>query len=238
MGKFNMDTLYVVMPAYNEEACIEKVVLTWKEAVLNIANVRLVIADSGSTDNTHKILEELHKQYPQIEVLSDTGKYHGPKLIALYKYAIEHGADYIFQTDSDGQTNPGEFDIFWNNRDHYDAILGKRSVRDDGKLRKIVEDILCIILKIIFGIRISDANAPFRLIKSDLVKKYIGRFDNNYNLPNVMLTTFFVYYKENIVFKDISFGARRSGANSINLLKIIKIGIKAVGDFKSFKKRM
>lgn len=62
----------------------------------------MVIADSGSTDATHGILLELQKNYPQLEILSDTGKQHGPKLIALYSYAIRQKVDYIFQTDSDG----------------------------------------------------------------------------------------------------------------------------------------
>lgn len=90
---------------------------------------RLVIADSGSTDGTHDILVCLKERYPQLEILTDTEKQHGPKLIALYNYAIEHGADYIFQTDSDGQTNPDEFDSFWQLRLQYDAILGHRKVR-------------------------------------------------------------------------------------------------------------
>lgn len=233
-----MNGLYIVMPAYNEEACIEEVVLGWKN-VLPVSGGKIVVADSGSTDHTHGILEKLHNQYPQmIEILSDTEKYHGSKLIALYKYAIEQGSDYIFQTDSDGQTSPDEFKNFWDERDDFDAVLGKRSVRGDGKQRKFVENVLCIILKIIFGIQIPDANAPFRLMKSDLVGKYIIRFCDDYNLPNVMLTTFFVYYNEKVIFKDISFKPRSSGVNSINIIKIFKIGIKAIGDFVVFKKNM
>ena len=97
---------------------------------------RIVIADSGSTDQTHTILENLKtSRYPKIEILSNTNQYHGPKLIALYDYAIRHGADYIFQTDSDGQTNPDESDSFWTMRTKYDGIFGNRTVRGDGKDR-------------------------------------------------------------------------------------------------------
>ena len=59
----------------------------------------------------------------------------------------------------------------------YDAILGNREVRGDGKSRKFIEKTLCFILKVIFKVKLKDANAPFRLMKSDLVKKYISRFD-------------------------------------------------------------
>lgn len=56
------EVLYIVMPAYNEEANIERVVEDWY-LVLNgkALKSRLVIADSGSTDATHDILLELQK---------------------------------------------------------------------------------------------------------------------------------------------------------------------------------
>ncbi len=53
-----------------------------------------------------------------------------------------------------------------------------------------------------------DANAPFRLMRTDLVNKYIHRLPKNYNLPNIMLTTYFVYYKEKITFLPITFKPR------------------------------
>ena len=204
----------------------------------NWGGSRLVIADSGSTDKTHDILLGLKEEMPQLEVLENTGKQHGPKLIALYKYAIENGADYIFQTDSDGQTDPKEFDAFWDLRDSYDAILGNRTVRGDGRSRAFVEHVVCFLLKLYFGVDVPDANAPFRLMKTDIVSKYIGRFRDDYNLPNIMLTTFFAYYKEKLTFREISFKPRQGGTNSINIPKIVKIGWKALGDFRGFKKRM
>ena len=61
---------------------------------------------------------------------------------------------------------------------------------------------------------------------------------SDYNLPNIMMTTYFSYYKEKIVFKTVSFKPRQGGVNSINIPKIIKIGLKAVKDFKQLKKGM
>ena len=60
----------------------------------------------------------------------------------------------------------------------------------------------------------------------------------DYNLPNIMMTTYFSYYKEKLLFKTISFKPRQAGINSINIPKIIKIGWKAIGDFKKLKKEM
>lgn len=234
-----MSTLYIVMPAYNEEANIECVVNQWYP-VLECAdsNSRLVIADSGSSDNTHSILLDLQKTYPQLIILDNTLKQHGPKLIAMYKYAIDQGADFVFQTDSDGQTTAAEFDAFWKQREEYDAIIGSRPVRGDGKSRKFVEDVVCVILKLVFGIKIKDANAPYRLMKCEKLKKYVEKLPKDFNVPNIMLTTYFVYYKDKVKFIDISFKPREKGTNSINIKRIIKIGTKAVRDFYKLRREM
>lgn len=58
-----MNSLYIVMPAYNEEANIESVVKQWYP-ILEMSKSdesRLVIADNGSTDSTHQILLDLQK---------------------------------------------------------------------------------------------------------------------------------------------------------------------------------
>ena len=233
----NNKSLYIVMPAYNEEETIEKVINDWYP-VLDLSNEKskLVIADNKSKDKTYEILKKLQKKYPKLEVIKSEIPGHGPTVIKLYKYAIENKADFIFQTDSDGQTNPDEFKNFWNQINKYDIVLGNRVKRGDGKSRKIVEKTLCLILRIIFGVKLKDANAPFRLMKTDVVNKYINRFDDNYNLPNVMLSTYFKYYKENFKYEEISFKPRQGGKNSINIKKIFKIGWKAISDFRKFKK--
>lgn len=233
------EILYIVMPAYNEEENIKDTVRQWYP-ILKGKNEesRLVIADSGSTDSTHIIVENMKQKYPKLEVLSDTGKQHGPKVIALYNYAIAKGADFIFQTDSDGQTDPDEFEMFWKLRDQYDVILGDRKVRGDGQARAFVEHVVCFLLRIFFGVKVSDANAPYRLMKTDIVKKYIDKLPEDYNLPNIMLTTYFLYYHEKVKSKRITFKPRRKGKNSVNIPRIIKIGWKAIFDFNKFKKEM
>ncbi len=233
------DSLFVVMPAYNEEQNIEAVVTSWYPLLDGKSkSSRLVIADSGSTDGTHVILQGLKEKFPQLEILSDTDRQHGPKVIALYEHAIREGVDFVFQTDSDGQTNPDEFDAFWQRRNEHMAILGWRNRRGDGKSRAFVERVVCLLLRCIFGVKVPDANAPFRLMRTSLVAKYLGRLPKDYNIPNIMLTTYFAYYKEDIVFEKISFKPRQGGINSINLPKIVKIGIRALADFRKFRNEM
>lgn len=225
------------MPAYNEEMNIESVVRMWYPLLEGkCEDSRLVVADSGSTDNTHKILLDLQGELPKLEVLSDSGREHGPKVIALYDYAIRAGATYIFQTDSDGQTNPDEFVRFWQLRKDFDAIFGCRINRGDGRFRTLVEKVVCLLLRVYFKVKVPDANAPFRLMNSYILNKYLYKLDRNYNLPNIMITTFFAYYHEKIIFEPITFKNRQGGSNSINIVRIISIGWKALSDFHRYRR--
>lgn len=187
-----MDKLFIVMPAYNEEANIEEVVKEWYP-VLNGKNEdsRLVVADGGSRDRTLEILHNLQKSYPKLEVFSKPGTDHGTKVIFLYGYAIKEGADWIFQTDSDGQTRPEEFSQFWTLREDYEAILGDRTGRQDGVIRVIVEYVLRFLLWLFLGAKTKDANAPFRLMKANLVAKYLDKLPSDLNLPNALLAAYF-----------------------------------------------
>lgn len=235
-----MDSLYIVMPAYNEEANIEKVIREWYPCLEGKApESRLLVATSGSRDRTEEIVEGLRGGgFAQLEILHTCNQYHGPKCIALYDRAIKEHVDYVFQTDSDGQTNPAEFDAFWQMRDQYSAIFGRRDIRGDGQGRAFVEKVVCLLVRIFFGVKVPDANAPFRLMSTASLEKYLYRVNADYELPNIMLTTFYAYFKEPITFVSISFQARMAGENSINVPRMIGIGWKALADFYRFRKAM
>ena len=234
-----MEKLYIVIPAYNETENIKSVIEAWYPIVERVGNdSRLVIINDGSKDNTFEIMQECAKTKPMFTPLTKPNGGHGPTLLYGYRWAINEGADYIFQTDSDGQTNPDEFANFWEQRHEYDAIIGNRIVRGDGKARKFVENTVCFLLRVIFKVKVKDANAPFRLMKAEIVSKYIDKLPQDFNIPNIMFTTYFVHHNEKVKFIPITFKPRQAGTNSINVKKIIKIGWKAVGDFVQLKKHI
>ena len=236
-----MDKLYIVIPAYNEEANIKAVIENWYPIVENHngnGESRLLIIDDGSKDNTYKIIQSYSKEMPLLLPITKPNGGHGSTVLYGYNYALEHGADFIFQTDSDGQTNPAEFEAFWENRNSFDAIIGNRVVRGDGKSRKFVENVVCLLLRLIFGVKVKDANAPFRLMNASVVAKYIHKLPKDYNIPNIMFTTYFVYHKERVKFIPITFKPRQGGVNTINVKKIIKIGWRAIGDFYKLKREI
>lgn len=233
------DKLYIVIPAYNEEMNIEEVAREWHRVVAGIgADSRLVIIDDGSKDHTYQKLCGLKASLPQMEPLTKPNGGHGAAVLYGYRYALEHGADYIFQTDSDGQTLPSEFPYFWAVREQYAAVIGHRDHREDGFSRVVVTKTLKLVLWCIFRLSITDANTPYRLIKRETLEKYIGQIPKDFNLSNVMLTVLLVNGGENVQFFPITFRPRQGGVNSINLPRIAKIGWQAVKDFSAIKKNM
>lgn len=111
-------------------------------------------------------------------------------------------------------------------------------MREDGKARAFVEKVVCFLLYVFFGIKVPDANAPFRLMKANVVKKYLCRLPSDYGLPNIMLTVYYAYYKEKLDFIEISFKPRQGGTSSLDIVKIIKIGMRTLYDFWIFRKDM
>lgn len=233
------DKLYIVMPAYNEEANIESVVAEWHEAVSRTGgDSRLVVVNDGSKDATYDKLLSLKEKYPLLEPVTKSNSGHGATVLFAYKYALDNGADYVFQTDSDGQTLPSEFYPFWDERTKYAAIIGHRNHRQDGASRIFVTKTLKLVIKLVFGVSVTDANTPFRLMSRATLEKYLPQIPKDFNLANVILSVLLVRNGENVRFVPITFRPRQGGVNSINFRKICKIGKKAVSDFRQIKKSM
>ena len=233
------DSLYIVIPAYNEEMNIDTVVRQWYQIVEKTGpDSRLVIVNDGSRDRTGERLETLARELPQLIPLTKKNGGHGAAVLYGYHYALRCDADYIFQTDSDGQTLPSEFPAFWKRRRQYSVQIGYRQHRQDGFSRIFVTKTLRLVLKLIFRLDIPDANTPFRLMNRRVLARYIDQVPRDFNLSNVMLTVLFMYYHEQVRFYPITFRPRQGGVNSINMRKIVRIGRQAVLDFCHIRRRL
>lgn len=236
------ELLYVVMPAYNEEANIENVIQQWHPVCERIIkdghNAKLVIANDGSKDNTFAIMQQLQVKYPLLEPLDKPNSGHGATVLFLYRHAICNNADYIFQTDSDGQTLPDEFWQMWEHRHEYDFQIGTRGGRQDGANRVFVTKTLRFVVWLMFHVWVRDANTPFRLLKVDKLKPILDIIPKDYNLANVAVSAIAVRWNYNIGWYPITFRPRQGGVNSINMRRIFKIGVKALGDFRQIRKNL
>lgn len=231
-----MEKLYFVMPAYNESENIKQTVDQWYPVVEKInysgeAAAVLCIANDGSKDNTFEIMDSLKEGYPSFEPLNKPNSGHGATVLFLYRHAIANGADYVFQTDSDGQTNPDEFWQMWERRHDYDIQIGNRKGREDGGSRVFVTKVLKFVVWLMFHEWVTDANTPFRLMKSDKLQAIMDVIPKDYFLCNVAIAAIAQKWEYKMKFYPITFRPRQGGVNSINMKRIIKIGWKALGDF-------
>lgn len=227
------------MPAYNEAENIEDVVKQWHPVVEKCGkDCRLVIANDGSKDNTYAIMQQLQIKYPQLVALDKPNSGHGATVLYLYRYAIENGAEYIFQTDSDGQTDPDEFWQMYENKEKYDFQIGTRGGRQDGVSRVFVTKTLRLVVWLMFHEWVKDANTPFRLMQVDKLKVIMDVIPSDYFLCNVAISAIAVKWNYKIGWYPITFKPRQGGVNSINMKRIFKIGVKALSDFRTINKSL
>ena len=234
-----MSKIYFVMPAYNEAENIEETIKQWYPVVGKLGeDCRLVIANDGSKDNTYQKMVALKEKFPQLIPLDKPNSGHGATVLYLYRYAIEHGAEYIFQTDSDGQTNPEEFWQMYENREKYDFQIGHRLGRQDGGSRVFVTKTLRFVVWLMFHEWVVDANTPFRLMNVEKLKPILDVIPTDYFLCNVAISAIAVKWKYTIGWYRITFKPRQGGVNSINMKRIFKIGWKALGDFRNINSHL
>ncbi|EOS21217.1 hypothetical protein C806_04533 [Lachnospiraceae bacterium 3-1] len=234
-----MDKIYIIVPAYNEEENIRSVITQWHPVAEKAGpDSRLVIIDDGSQDHTYQAALELKKQYPQLIVLTKANQGHGATVLYGYKYAICKGADYVFQTDSDGQTLPSEFSVFWENRQKCGLLIGQRMHRGDGVLRLFIARTLRLLLLVVFRVWVKDGNTPYRLMRCSQLREVLKKVPKDFFLSNVLITV--IYTKKNlgVYYYPITFLPRQGGENSINLKKIFGIGKKSFRQFLALRRKV
>lgn len=235
-----MGKLFITMPAYNEADNLQEVVQGWHTVCTELnkqgVDANLVVANDGSKDNTWEVLLELQQQYPRLVPISKTNSGHGATLMFLYKYAIDNKCDWVFQTDSDGQTLPDEFWQMWENRDKAAFHIGVRSKRQDGRSRILVTRTLRFAVWLTFGVWVKDANTPFRLMRSDRLSEIMNMIPQDYFLANVAISALAIRRNESVEWYPVTFRPRQGGVNSINMKRIVKIGIEAVCSFPKIRR--
>lgn len=226
------DCLYIVIPAYNEEDNLSELIEAWYP-ILALTGPKscMLILNDGSTDRSAALLEELGRNRPQLLVLNETNKGHGPSLIHAYRYAVEAGADYVFQTDSDNQTKAEDFPDLWLRRGAYPVCVGYRREREDGKSRVLVSQVLTLVLSLFFGVWVKDANVPFRLYRREVLEALLPLIPADFKLVNALFMAETRRLKLKHYYHDIKFLARAKGENSIHLKKIVTIGWQALLSF-------
>jgi dolichol-phosphate mannosyltransferase len=222
------ELLYVVMPIYNEQASIGGVVREWKECLDKVApEHRILILNDGSKDNTAQVLADLAAATPGVEVINKPNSGHGRTCIMGYGEAIQRGARWIFQIDSDGQCDPRYFAAAWEKRGQYAAVYGKRMDRDDGAARKVISFFCRLATHIATGVNVRDPNVPYRLMRADILKPAIVDFPQDFGLANILVSV--IVQKglgSRMGFIPIGFRDRTGGEPSVKWGKFVTEGMK------------
>ncbi len=202
------------MPAYNEAECIEEVVSSWLPVAEKLSGL-LVVVNDGSRDETGSILDDLAKSAPALKVFHQKNAGHGAAVLHAYRRALEGNAEYVFQTDSDGQFDPQDFWALWEKRDEYGLLMGIRATRNDPWLRKVISRLARVVTLSLFGSSIADANIPFRLYRADVLKAALAKLPEGVFAPNIFLALIVQKSEVRVCQIPVSHHERASGKTSI-----------------------
>jgi dolichol-phosphate mannosyltransferase len=119
-----MNKTLVVVPTYNERENLPP--LAQRLLGLLVA-VDLLVVDDNSPDGTGQLADELSRKHPAIHVLHRAEKSGlGRAYIAGFKWALEHGYEFVFELDGDFSHNPDDIPMFLEAAREADLVLGSR----------------------------------------------------------------------------------------------------------------
>lgn len=121
--------LIIIIPAYNEQARIEKTVRMYHAFFENHKNsiaTELLIVLNGCTDNTYVIVQKLCSELSSVQMLILTAAGKGLALKAGFADAVEKKSDLIGFVDADMATLPEYFYDLVTHINGYDGIIASR----------------------------------------------------------------------------------------------------------------
>jgi glycosyltransferase involved in cell wall biosynthesis len=227
----------IVIPCYNEEEIIEKVVRSYYQKVISrIADSECIVIDDCSSDKTYEILQGLKGELPRLDTLRmPRNSGHGKALRLGYEHAQK---DFIFQVDSDNQFEPDEFWKLYTLKDSYDFILGFRKIRYDPLPRLILTKTVRLGIYLIFGIWIKDANCPFRLIRKKTLKELLELISPDALAPNIMISILAKFKKTKMTEVIVTHYPRKTGKAWLGKLKLIVFSLKGFIQLIALRKRL
>lgn len=185
-----MNTLSIIIPAYNEEKNIEAAVKAAVDAVRvnnnKISDYEILLFDDGSRDKTSEIADKLAMENNHIQVIHNRpNKGFGYNVLTGMQMAK---MDYTVMT-------PGDDEILHESINNIFSRIGEADIiaayHEDPKtrslFRKFTSNLFVRIVNFLFGLKLKYYNGP-NIIRTDLAKN---------NLP----TTFGFAYSAEVMVK-------------------------------------
>lgn len=167
----------VIIPTYNEKENIENIIRT----VRSLAQpFHILIIDDGSPDGTADIVRRLQKEdYPDsLFLLERQGKQGlGTAYIFGFKWALQHGYEYIFEMDADFSHNPEDLPRLYEacTTGGADVAIGSRYIKGVNVVNWPLGRVLMsygasIYVRFITGMNIKDTTAGFKCYRREVLE--------------------------------------------------------------------
>ncbi len=164
--------LTVLIPAFNEENTIKKVIDEIPEKIPLVDKIEVMVVDDGSSDNTLKISKEAGAR-----VISFKKNQGRAKAVSEgFKRFLQSGSDILVLTDADDQYDSGEIPLIVKpiTDESADMVLGDRQVKKLDHMKfgnKIGNRMVTKTLSSLIDMEISDGQSGFRAYTRETVAK-------------------------------------------------------------------
>lgn len=228
-----MKSVLVIIPAYNEQDNIKRVV---DNLIENYPQYDYVVVNDGSKDDTKKICIENGYRLLDLPVnLGLAGGFRGGM-----KYAYEMGYDYAIQFDADGQHRPEYIGpILEKMQEGYDIVIGSRFVtkKKDSSLRMLGSRMITVAIKLTTGVRVADPTSGMRMFNKAMIKECATNI--NYG-PEPDTVSFLMKNGAKVGEVQVEMDERIAGESYLNLVNSITYMIRmliSIVVIQNFRKR-
>lgn len=158
----------VIVPTYNE--CDNVVPLIDRLLALP-CGLEVLVVDDNSPDGTSDLVKEYSQRDSRVHLLRRAGKMGlGSAYVEGFRFALERGAEYIFEMDADFSHDPAAIPEFLEAAEDADLVLGSRYLKGvtvvHWPLRRLILSYSAnVYTRVITGLPIRDATGGFKCFR-------------------------------------------------------------------------
>ncbi len=216
----------VVIPVYNEEEIIAKVLGEWHSELTALGiNFMIHAYNDGSRDSSLKVLRRYGRGKKHVIVHDKPNSGHGPTILKGYRDNLS--AEWIFQVDSDNEMSAASFKELWERREEFDFLIGRRDGRSSPLSRRLISFISRVTVRLFYGGGVFDVNSPYRLMRVSAFRDSVRSIPAGTFAPNVVMSGAACLKGMRIFETDVKYNFRETGTVSIKKLKLLKAAMKS-----------